>query len=104
MNQMEQWTGDTFYQYLKSGKKGAFYLYTPLCGTCQIAGKMLEVVTKLLPDLPIGKADINYLPEISETFFIESVPCLVIFSEHQVKEKIYAFQDVPYLYEKLKKL
>lgn len=101
---MEQWTNDTFYQYLNSGKKGGFYLYTPLCGTCQMASKMLGVIRELLPDFPIGKADMNYIPEIAETFFIESVPCLIIFSDHQIKEKIYAFQNVPFLYEKLKSL
>ncbi|WP_033827941.1 thioredoxin family protein [Bacillus andreraoultii] len=101
---MEQWTNDTFYQHLKSGKKGGFYLYTPLCGTCQMASKMLGVIEELLPDLLIGKADMNYIPEIAETFFIESVPCLIIFSDYQIKEKIYAFQSVPFLYEKLKSL
>lgn len=101
---MNQWTEDMFYECLNSGGKGAFYLYTPLCGTCQMASKMLEVITELLPDLNLGKADVNYIPKLAETFFIESVPCLIIFSDHKIKDKIYAFQNVPYLYEKLKNL
>lgn len=99
---MEQWSEKEFYDRLKSGQKGAFYLYTPMCGTCQLAGKMLEIVQQIFPDLPIGKADLNYHPKLAETFYIESVPCLLIFNEEIIVDKIYAFQSVPYLYEKLK--
>lgn len=28
------------------------YLYTPFCGTCQLASKMLTVVEEMLPALP----------------------------------------------------
>lgn len=27
------------------------YLYTPFCGTCQLASKMLTVVKEMLPDV-----------------------------------------------------
>ncbi len=99
---MQQWTKEQFYTHLNSGNKGAFYLYTPLCGTCQLAGKMLDIVQKAMPEFLMGKADLNFLPEIAETFQVESVPCLLIFENKQIKEKVYAFQNVSYLYEKLK--
>ena len=99
---MEQWTKEVFYKNLNSGNKGAFYLYTPMCGTCQVAGKMLEVIHEVLPDFPVGKADLNYNPDLADEFFIESVPCLLIYNNGEIQDKIYAFQSVPYLYEKLK--
>lgn len=98
---MEQWTKELFFEHLNSGKKGAFYLYTPMCGTCQLAGKMLEIVSNTMPDFLIGKADLNYLPELAKSFQVESVPCLLIFYEGEIKEKIYAFHSVTYIYEKL---
>lgn len=31
------------------------YLYTPFCGTCQLASKMLTVVKEMLPDVAFYK-------------------------------------------------
>ncbi|MCR2823106.1 thioredoxin family protein [Lederbergia panacisoli] len=79
------------------------YFYTPLCGTCQVAGKMLEIVEQIFPDIAFGKTDLNYVPEMAEMFSIESVPCLLIIKAGEVQEKIYAFHSVPYLHELISK-
>ena len=79
----------------------AFYLYTPLCGTCQVASRMIDVVTEMLPDLPIGKADLNFHGEVAMKYAVESVPCLLIARKGEPVEKVYAFRSVSYLYEKL---
>jgi len=78
------------------------YLYTPMCGTCQLAGRMLEVVKELFPSVTFCKADINYIPERAIEWSIESVPCLLIFYNGKLEKKVYAFQSVPYLYETIK--
>ncbi|WAA11913.1 thioredoxin family protein [Fervidibacillus halotolerans] len=101
---MNQWSKEDFLKRLESGKSGALYLYTPLCGTCKIAEKMVRVLHDLFPDLPMGASDVNYLPDLAESFQIESVPCLVLFKNQKVVEKIYAFHSVPFLYEKVKML
>lgn len=80
------------------------YLYTPLCGTCQVAGKMLSVVEQLLPERKWLKADLNYVPTLAEQYSIESVPCLLVLSNDELVKKIYAFQSVPFLYESLRSL
>lgn len=80
------------------------YLYTPLCGTCQVAGRMLSVVEQLLPDSNWLKADLNFVPSLAEEYAIESVPCLLVLKNNQLIKKIYAFQSVPFLYENLKSL
>ena len=101
---MEEWTKGKIETFLEEKRTGYLYFYTPMCGTCQVASKMLTVVEQLLPDVPSGKADLNYLPEMAERFEIQSVPCLIVLKNGVVQEKIYAFQSVPYLFEKLKKL
>lgn len=101
---MEEWTKSEMETFLEEKRTGYLYFYTPMCGTCQVAGKMLTVIDQLLPESPSGKADLNYLPEMAERFEIESVPCLIVLNKGEVLEKIYAFQSVPYLYEKLKGL
>jgi thioredoxin 1 len=101
---MKEWTKVEMESFFVKKKTGYLYFYTPMCGTCQVAGKMLAVIEQLLPEINSGKADLNYLPEMAERFEIESVPCLIIVNKGEVQEKIYAFQSVPYLFEKLKNL
>lgn len=100
---MKQWTRIQWTQQLQSKGMCAFYLYTPMCGTCDVASKMLKVIEDLLPDLPIGMANINYLGDFAMEMQVESVPCLIIANNGEIQEKVYAFQSVPYLYQMLKK-
>jgi thioredoxin 1 len=88
---------------LRSAEETKFlYLYTPLCGTCQVAGKMLSVVEELLPHHNWLKADLNFVPALAEQYSIESVPCLLVIRNNELVKKIYAFQSVPFLYESLR--
>ena len=99
---MEQWTKEQWEQIMQQ-PKSAFYIYTPMCGTCEVAKKFLDVIEQLLPQLPLGMANINYLGDLAHTLKIESVPCLIVSRNGEIEQKIYAFQSVPYLYEILKK-
>ena len=76
------------------------YFYTPMCGTCQLAEKLLSYV-ELLVDEKIEKYNINYERELASKLKIESVPCLVKIDGEKV-EKLYAFSDVTNLYEWMK--
>jgi thioredoxin-like negative regulator of GroEL len=81
----------------------ALYFYTPLCGTCGIAEKMLTVIEAAVPTLPLYKCNINFAPELAREWEIESVPCLALIEEGKLTQKIYAMRSVPYLYEVLKR-
>lgn len=99
---MEEWTQDDFLKKLTDQQQGVLFLYTPFCGTCQLAERMLLIVKELLPGFPFGKANLNFAPELARQFKIESVPCLLIFKRGKIAEKIYAFHSVSHLYERLK--
>ncbi len=99
---MKEWTIEQITNIFEQKESGIVYFYTPMCGTCQVAGKMTTIVEKTLPNIKIAKANLNFLPEIAADLSIESVPCLLFISNGVVKDKIYAFQSVPYLYEKIK--
>jgi hypothetical protein len=40
-------------------------------------------------------------PELMQYYKIKSVPCLLVTRDGEVEEKIYAFQSVSYMYEKV---
>ncbi|WP_335870280.1 thioredoxin family protein [Bacillus sp. 2205SS5-2] len=96
------WTTAELEEKLEKQPIIALYLYTPMCGTCQVAGRMLDVTSELLPSFPIGKMDLNFAPELAEEYGVESVPCLLTMIDGELHQKIYAFKSVPYLYEELK--
>ncbi|KAB2334769.1 thioredoxin family protein [Cytobacillus depressus] len=98
---MQEWPQKEIEKLIQERKSGLLYFYTPLCGTCQVASKMLEVIEALMPDLLIGKADLNYMPTFGEQLEIESVPCLIIINEGKLEDKTYAFHSVPYLLDKI---
>lgn len=80
------------------------YVYTPMCGTCQLAQRMVDIVEQLFPHITFCKTDINYMPERAALWEIESVPCLLLFRNGSQKKKIYAFHSVPHLYEVIQKV
>lgn len=54
------------------------FLYTPLCGTCKAAARMLEVARHLLPpELRMVQSNANMLPRLVDKYRISSVPALL---------------------------
>lgn len=99
---MKEIPADYVEKIISGNLTSLLYLYTPLCGTCQVAGKMLTITEELIPDIEFVKANLNFSPRIATEFSIESVPCLLIFKDGVLKEKIYAFHSVPFLYDKIR--
>jgi len=63
----------------KPGEPLVLFLYTPLCGTCKAARRMLEVAEHLLPpDLLIAEGNVNMLPGLVNKYRISSVPALMV--------------------------
>lgn len=99
---MIDWTGDEATAAVLERDKTILYVYTPMCGTCQVAKKMLTVVEAALSYIEVGMLDLNYAPHFAREYEIESVPCLLIFEQEKLVKKIYAFHSVEYLYNELK--
>ena len=79
----------------------AVFLYTPFCGTCQLAARMLGILLQMEPSLPLFQSNVNFLPAVIREWQITSVPCLVILGHGEIQEKIYKMQDVHALYQEL---
>ena len=101
---MQEWTETEVQLAVDQGKTFCLYVYTPMCGTCQVASKILTVSIELVPQLLVGKMNLNFFPDMAVKYEIESVPCLLIFKEGKWINKVYAFQSVPYIYNLLKNL
>ena len=58
---MQEWTIEEWEHMKESESLCAFYLYTPMCGTCMVASKMMEVIDQTFSDIQIGKANLNFV-------------------------------------------
>ncbi|WP_456277772.1 thioredoxin family protein [Bacillus sp. AK128] len=98
---MEEWLEINKTLLLESDQL-ALFMYTPICGTCKLAERMLMIIEELIPELPIKKINLNFVPDISEEWEIQSVPCLLIFKNGKMVKRVFAFQSVDYLYKEIK--
>lgn len=73
-------------------------IYTPFCGTCQLAERMLEIVQATGIAMPLGKLNINYAPALREAWKVTSVPCLALLRGGTPIHMEYTMNSVDHLY------
>ncbi len=74
------------------------FIYTPLCGTCNLARSMLYKIEMAHDQQLFYQMNASFYPEVMQQLKITSVPCLLIQTNGEIKEKIYAFHSVPNIY------
>lgn len=74
--------------------------YTPFCGTCKLAEKMLDITAASL-DVQVKKIDLNYYEALSQQYEIQSVPVLLFVRDAEVVHISYQFESVTTLYENI---
>jgi thiol-disulfide isomerase/thioredoxin len=77
----------------------AIFFYTPFCGTCKLATKMIDITLEALPAVNIYKCNVNSVPQIISKWEITSVPCIVILNKGDVIKRVYAINSVAKLYD-----
>jgi len=50
------------------------------CGPCKMMGPVVEKISSELPDVKVGKLDIDRNPEIAQAYGVMSVPTFMVFS------------------------
>ncbi len=79
------------------------YIYSPFCGTCSVARAMLEKIETIHKSEIFYEMNANYYEQFMHQNKIESVPCLLIKENNEVKEKIYTFYSTGNIYHYLVK-
>lgn len=74
------------------------FIYTPFCGTCHVARSFLSKIEATHGKDVFYKMNASFFPEIMQDYKIESVPCLLIKSNGEIKEKVYTFHSIANMY------
>ncbi|MBO8162705.1 MAG: thioredoxin family protein [Brevibacillus sp.] len=82
----------------------ALFVYTPLCGTCKLAAKMLQAAAAVSPPVTLYTVNLNLMPALAQDWKIESVPCLMIFRQGELVSRVYAMRSVEHLSQQLRLL
>ncbi|MDA3130147.1 thioredoxin family protein [Aliibacillus thermotolerans] len=98
---MEEKSEEELKEEMSSQNSFVLFLYSPFCGTCQLAERMVEVLEKLYPSIPFVKGNVNLLPAYVHTYQVTSIPALHVCQDGKVVKKIYAFHSVPSLMMRL---
>lgn len=79
------------------------YIHTPFCGTCHMAKSILDQIESAHRQDLFYEMNASLFPEFMQEIEVESVPCLLIKQNNEIKEKIYVFHSVPNIYHYLLK-
>lgn len=74
------------------------FIHTPFCGTCHVARSFLEKIEKTHQQDIFYEMNASLYPEFMQKYKVESVPCLFIMKENEVKEKVYTFYSISNIY------
>ncbi|MCZ8521525.1 MULTISPECIES: thioredoxin family protein [Paenibacillus] len=93
--QLPEWSESLLLSDTPFGKGRRYvYVYSPLCGTCRVGMRMLEVACAASPEQAIGICNINLTRELAGRWKVESVPCLVHLEGGEVRRKLYRLGSV----------
>lgn len=101
---MQEMTAEQFGQRIQQQETFALFVYTPMCGTCKLAERMLAVVCEALPQVDVCRLNVNTAPQIASQWEIRSVPALLLFRAGELRERHFAMQSAGFLFERLKGL
>lgn len=83
---------------IQSEETFVLYGYAPICANCQIAERMLDIVSEM-KGFSYTSINLNYHKDLIELYEIRSAPALLLFRKGRLIREVYAFQSVPHLTE-----
>ncbi|MCL2342469.1 MAG: thioredoxin, partial [Firmicutes bacterium] len=65
-------------EVISSDKPVLLDFWAPWCGPCRMVAPAVEEISNEVPDVKVGKVNVDEQPEVAGKFGIQSIPTLVV--------------------------
>ena len=103
MSKITTLTTENFAEFT-SGKLAVVDFWATWCGPCKMLAPIFEEVANKLDFATFGKVDVDNYPDLARQFNIRSIPCICVFEDGQLIDKIVGFRQEDELTEAITKL
>jgi len=97
-------TSHNFEEIISHPQKITFVdFWAPWCGPCKMMGPIVEEIAKELPDIAVGKLNVDDCQDIAQKYNILSIPTFMIFKGGHVLDQFAGAMSKETLMERLQK-
>lgn len=80
-------------EVMASGKTCLIDFFATWCGPCKIMSPIVDEISEEMPDITVGKIDVDEAGEIAEQFGIMSIPTIIVFKNGEIAETFIGVTD-----------
>ncbi|MBQ9531891.1 MAG: thioredoxin [Eubacterium sp.] len=80
-------------EVIASGKTCLIDFFAEWCGPCKIMSPLVDEIAEEMPDVTVGKVDVDEAGELAMQFGVMSIPTLIVFKDGEIAETFIGVTD-----------
>ena len=80
-------------EVMASGKTCLIDFFATWCGPCKIMSPIVDEIAEEMPDITVGKVDVDEAGDLAMQFGIMSIPTIIVFKNGEVAETFIGVTD-----------